>query len=84
MGRLVTVDNAGQEIASLGVSEQVLGVSAAGRYAAVLYSDKLVIYNRELQEYASLTGTDYARGVLMRADGSALLLASDSAKIFLP
>ena len=84
VGRLVTVDNAGQEIASLSVSEQVLGVSAAGRYAAVLYSDKLVIYNRDLQEYASLTGTDYARGVLMRADGSALLLASDSAKIFLP
>ena len=84
VGRLVTVDDAGQEIASLGVSEQVLGVSAAGRYAAVLYSDKLVIYNRDLQEYASLTGTDYARGVLMRADGSALLLASDSARIFLP
>ena len=84
VGRLVTVDDAGQEIASLSVSEQVLGVSAAGRYAAVLYSDKLVIYNRDLQEYASLTGTDYARGVLMRADGSALLLASDSARIFLP
>ena len=84
VGRLVTVDDAGQEIASLGVSEQVLSVSAAGRYAAVLYSDKLVIYNRDLQEYASLTGTDYARGVLMRADGSALLLASDSARIFLP
>ncbi|MDY3282612.1 DUF5711 family protein [Dysosmobacter sp.] len=84
VGRLVTVDDEGQEIASLSVSEQVLGVSAAGRYAAVLYSDKLVLYNRELQEYASLTGTDYARGVLMRSDGSALLLASDSARIFLP
>ena len=62
----------------------MLGLSAAGRYLAVLYMDSLVIYNRELQVYASLRGTDYAKSVLMRPDGSALLLSSESAGLFLP
>jgi len=66
------------------VQEQILGVSAAGRYAAVLTGDRLTIYNQELQEYAALNGTDYAKDVLLRQDGSALLLSSESARIFLP
>lgn len=84
VGRLVTVGTDGKEIASLDVNEEVLSVSAAGRYLAVLYADRLVIYNEELQEYASLSGTDYAKSVLMRSDGSALLLSEESAKLFLP
>ena len=43
-----------------------------------------MIYNRELQVYATLNGTDYAKAVLMRPDGSALLLSSESATLFLP
>ena len=46
--------------------------------------DSVVIYTEELEPYAALEGTDYARSVLMRQDGSALLLASDSAHLFLP
>ena len=38
----------------------------------------------ELEPYAALEGTDYARSVLMRQDGSALLLAAESAHLFLP
>ena len=74
----------GQELGSLDVQQEILGVSAAGRYLAVLYMDSLVIYNQQLQEYATLRGTDYARSVLMRPDGSALLLSSESAILFLP
>lgn len=84
VGKLVTVDTDGKAIASLDVSEEVLSISAAGRYLAVLYADRLVIYNEELQEYANLSGTDYAKGALVRSDGSALLLSEDSAKLFLP
>jgi hypothetical protein len=84
VGRLVTVGADGKEIASLDVNDEVRGMSAAGRYIAVLYADSLVIYSQDLQEYASLKGTDYAKSVLMRADGSALLIASDSAELFLP
>ena len=84
VGRLVTVGTDGTELGTLDVNQEVLGLSACGRYLAVLYLDRLVVYNRDLQVYASLTGTDFARSVLMRSDGSALLLSSESAGLFLP
>lgn len=84
VGRLVTVSADGEEIAALDVNEEILSVSAEGRYIAVLYTDNLVVYNQNLQVYASLDGTDYAREVLVRKDGSALLIASERAHLFLP
>ena len=84
VGRLVTVDREGQELGSLDINEEVLHISAAGRYLAVLYASRLVVYNPNLQVYATLNGTDYARSVLMRSDGSAILLGSETAKLFLP
>lgn len=84
VGRLVTVGEDGAELASLDVNEEVVGVSAAGRYLAVLYTDQLVIYTPELETYATLVGTGSAVDVLQRPDGSALLLSADSAKVFLP
>ena len=65
-------------------TREVLDISAAGRYLAVLYTDSLVLYNQDLQVYASLNGTDFATGVLLRADGSALLLSAENAGLFLP
>ena len=84
VGRLVTVGTGGEELASLDVHEEVLSVSAVGRYIAVLYTDSLVVYNPDLQAYATLKGTGYAKEALVRADGSALLIASESARLFLP
>ena len=84
MGRLVTVGSDGKEIASLDVNDEVLSVSASGRYIAVLYADRCVIYTQQLKEYATRTGTDYAKSVLMRRDGTALLIASGQATLFLP
>ena len=84
VGRLVTVDDQGTEIASLDISEEVRSLSANGRYLSVLYEDRLVIYNRELQIYATLHGPEHTREVLTRADGSVLMIASDSAQLFLP
>lgn len=83
-GRLVTVDEDGQTLGTLEVDREILDLSAAGRYLAVLYADSLVIYNPQLEVYASLQGTDSASGVLMRPDGSALLMSSGSAGLFLP
>lgn len=84
VGRLVTVGKDGTEMASLDVNEEVVGISAAGRYLAVLYTDQLVIYTPELETYAALVGTGTAVSVLQQKDGSALLLSGDSAKVFLP
>lgn len=84
VGRLVTVDAAGTELGSLDINEEILSISATGRYIAVLYADRLVVYNQDLQMYASLKGTGYAKEVLVRPDGSALLLSSEHAGLFLP
>ena len=84
VGRLQTVGPDGTVIAELDVNQEVMDLTAAGRYLAVLYADSLVIYNQELQVYASLQGTDFATGVLVRKDGSALLLSADNATVFLP
>lgn len=84
VGRLVTVGTDGTELGSLDVSQEVLGLSAAGRYLAVLYIDSLVIYNENLEVYSSLKGLDGVNDVQMREDGSALLLSSEQGSLFLP
>lgn len=84
VGRLVTVDAEGAELGSLELHEEVRSLSAAGRYLAVLYTDRLVVYNENLQVYASLRGISGISSALMRPDGSALLISSESASQFLP
>lgn len=84
VGRLVSVGADGTELGSLDVNEEVLGISAAGRYLAVLYASRLVVYNADLQTYATLNGTDSVGSVLMREDGSAILAGAESAELFLP
>ena len=81
---LATVSSAGSEIARLEISSEVLGISAAGRYIAVLYSDRLTIFDKNWNEHATLEGVSTARQVLMRADGSAVLAGSASASLYLP
>ena len=84
VGRLVTIGPDGTELASLEVNDEGRSLSAAGRYIAVLYTDSLVVYNQDLQAYATLKGTGYAKSALVRNDGSALLISSESARLFLP
>ena len=82
--KLVTVAQDGSTLASLDTTGEVLSMSAVGRYIAVLYSDSLVIYTPQLEEYARLDGTEYARSVLMRSDGTAVLVGSSSAWLYIP
>ena len=84
VGRLVTVDDNGEEVAQLDVRSEVRSLSAAGRYIAVLYADQLVIYNQNLEKYASLTGVDSTKSVLMRDDGSVVLVGSREATLYVP
>ena len=84
VGRLITVGADGTELSVLEVNDEVRSLSAAGRYIAVLYTDRLVVYNQDLQTYATLKGTGYAKAALVRDDGSALLISAESARLFLP
>lgn len=82
--RLVTVDAEGETLGSLDLRREVLGVSAAGRYVAVLYGDGLTVYTSELTEYATLSDTDFARQVAMRPDGTVLVLGASRAWLYIP
>lgn len=81
---LRTVDAKGEVMAEHNYSEQVLSLSAANNYIAVLTAGKLEIFTRDLDSYRSLDTTQGARRVLQRADGSTLLLNADSAHLYVP
>ena len=81
---LYTVDAQGIPSAGRVITEQVLSLSAAGRYVAVLTADRLDIYTRDLDLYATLDGTNGARKVLLRGDGTALLIGSETAHLYVP
>ncbi len=82
--QLTTYSTEGDLIASLELTEEVLDLSAAGDRLAVLFSDSLVIYTRDLQEYARLDGTGYAGRILLGEDGTCLVLSGTSAWRYLP
>ena len=82
--RLVTISPDGESLGTADINREVLGMSAAGKYIAVLYSDRLTIYTSDLSEYAVLEDTDYAKGVIMHDDGTALLLGTSGAWLYIP
>ena len=82
-GSITLLDGEGTEH-SLGINEEVLDVSAAGDYVAVLTGNELTIYKSDLTLYAATSNSWGARRVLMREDGSALLVTNESASLYLP
>lgn len=81
---IVTVDDNGEEIASTYLGEEVLSVSAAGNYVAVLTAERLLIYTSDLELYHETVEIAGASRAAMRGDGSVLLIGSDSAELYLP
>ncbi len=81
---LTTYDMNGEAIASMDLTEEVLDISAAGNYLAVLYDESLVVYDRELTERARMEETSYAAQVRVQEDGSVLMISGASAWSFLP
>ena len=82
--RLVTVNDSGKELASVEVNGDVVDLSAAGRYVAVLFSDHLTLYDKTLQELATLDDVSTVRQVMVRSDGSAVLAGLTEASLYLP
>lgn len=81
---LYTVDASGNPSAGRPINDQVLSLSASGKYVAVLTPNRLDIYTRDLDLYSTLDGTDGAKKVLMREDGTALLIGSETAHLYIP
>ena len=81
---LTTVDSDGETIASLELEDQILDLSAAGRYVAVLTAAELTIYTKDLQPYQVLDNTMGARHVTLRSDGTAYLASGETAQLYIP
>ena len=80
-GSIVTVDRSGKTLGTFMTDRKVLSLSADGDYLAVLFSDGLVIYDENLEEYASFGETTGAVGTIMRPDGTALSITQYSAEV---
>lgn len=84
VGQIGIFDNQGQQTASMDVGEEVLSVTAAGRYVALLTTSSLTIYTSDFQEYGKLANDGTLRQALMRQDGTAILLTEETASVYLP
>ena len=82
--RMVTVGPDGEALGTLSTGAQILDVSAAGGYVAVLTAQQLTIYDQALNVYAEQENTTAATAVVMRDDGSAILLGSGQGVLFVP
>ena len=82
--RVVTVGTNGEALGTLSTDAQILDVSAAGAYVAVLTAQKLTIYDRTLKQYAEQENTIAATDVVMRDDGSVILLGGGQGTLFVP
>ena len=81
---VVTVDKTGTELGKEAFDTQILDFSAAGNYLAVLTAEKLQIFDSTMQLYHEQANTKSATNVVMRTDGSAVLLGGGHGEIVLP
>ncbi|MCD7734383.1 MAG: DUF5711 family protein [Clostridiales bacterium] len=84
LGEIVVLDEQGEIVGTLDTEGEVLSVSAAGRYITVLTDSALTVYTADLGEYAAMENTEGALRALARSDGTAMLIGSDTAHVFLP
>ena len=82
--RLVTVNEDGKVLGQLEVDGDVVDLSVSGRYLAVLFSDHMTVYDKTLQELATLNDVSTVRQTIVRDDGSAVLAGLTSASLYLP
>ena len=74
----------GTVLGTLPISEQILDISASGKYLALLTSGALSIYDQNLTEYDVSDNTTGASSAVMREDGSAILLANGHGTLYVP
>jgi len=82
--RVLSLDASGNTLARLELADRVRSVSAEGRYGAVLTEMELRILDSRLEEYDRSWDVLGATRVVVRADGTALLIAAGGTKLFIP
>lgn len=78
--RITTVDDRGEQLAELSLDDEIVDISANGRYLAVLTADSLRVYDRRLRLCLSEDNVGFATRVCMQRDGAVLLIDGASAR----
>ena len=78
---LATLDDYGNVIARQETAKTIVDISAAGQYIAVLYTDGLTIYDKNLREHETCEITNGANAVVMGSDGTAIVTSEYSAQV---
>lgn len=81
---LVVMDETMEEPVSVYVGQEILDLSAAGKYIAVLTTKGLTVYDRNLVICSQTQNIGAATSVLMRPDGTALLLGGGTGQLYIP
>ena len=81
---IVTLSADGKVMGNINISGDVLSLSARGKYVAVLYNDRLVIYNSNMSEHKTVKDVANIKQVLMRDDGSVVMISNSGALIYRP
>ena len=81
---LITVSERGKELSYLFVGKEILDLSVCGRYIAALTPGKLTVYTRSLAVYYEVTDVSDVTSVVMREDGTVLLIGGGEAKLYVP
>lgn len=77
---VVTVDAEGTVLGSADVAEELMQVAACGGYTAVLTASRLTIYDSAMQSLSQRENSG-AKNVVLRADGSVILLSDGRGEI---
>lgn len=83
-GEVLLIDANGDASCSKAISGEVLSVSAAGRYIAVLTAEYLTIYtSNDLEEYAKVDNNGSKRAII-HSDGATMMIGADSTWLYVP
>lgn len=81
---VLTVDETGAKTGEFIVRGNLLDISANRQYTAILTSEELIICTRGLKVYARVSNSWLASHVLMRGDGTAIVLTGSGSAIYIP
>ena len=83
-GEVLLIDERGDTACSKAISGEVLSVSAAGRYIAVLTAEAMTIYtSNDLEEYAQINNNGSKRAII-HSDGATMMIGADSTWLYVP
>lgn len=81
---VVAVDGEGNVLGEKEIGKTILSLSVCGKYVAILTQDMLTVCHQTLAQYASEDELSAAGCVIMRDDGTAILIGGGKGTLFIP